>query len=682
VHSSTHITSNTIHHNSDTPPMISNNISGADQECASFLMSLKHRTITPPLSKSEQEFPRRVYSTTENDTTNNRDMRVQPFASPVPPPVRVSSVSPSAISPMQMCMPIATEEDSHFLTEAQCFIRSHCCEFFVSDSEGIMNLRNDDIFPSALSTTCGSGGGRGPVSAGRVGIRCSFCKHASPSMKASQSMSFPSNLGGIYGAVVMLQCRHLTQCSMMPIDAKKRLHDLKYQRVVNNGHNHPIGIQQYWIESARKLGLYDTPDGIRLETGTLSRLQFQYNSPQSHSNLSNSCSHSLQMTPSSLMNGSMNNSNMNMNMNMNGVVRQVSDSCVNLISRDAAFKIAANDAPSPPPILAKKTSRVAKVGGKNKRNVAYDCFDSVEEYHRSRASQSPSGKTSPTQPKKALPPKATPSPPKTTATASTTTTSEVKNDISDEKLLELMGNTQLVETQDKDLVPDYLYLAMAQMNPCHLTDADRVGCYKEREIGFLGMCCKHCGGQPGFGKYFPATVRSLAQTTTSQTIVKHIATKCRLCPPEIRKAVVALQEEQANKDRAVKDANGSAFESRPRYGSRKIFFQRLWSRLHGGDLPVPHPVSVRKEARPTRAVVSPHFDESLTCPTKFSNRWPSIARHMMKSDENNMQQHNMNESNDFQCINENDKRSRSVSYIDDDDDYQQNSHPRRRMVSD
>lgn len=91
------------------------------------------------------------------------------------------------------------------------------------------------------------------------------------------------------------------------------------------------------------------------------------------------------------------------------------------------------------------------------------------------------------------------------------------------------------------------------------------------------MCCKHCGGQPGFGRYFPNSVRSLAQTTTSQTILKHIGGKCRFCPPTIRKAVLELQRQQAHKE-------GLA-SSRPRYGSRKIFFQRMWARLHGKQQP-------------------------------------------------------------------------------------------------
>jgi hypothetical protein len=146
----------------------------------------------------------------------------------------------------------------------------------------------------------------------------------------------------------------------------------------------------------------------------------------------------------------------------------------------------------------------------------------------------------------------------------------------------------LVQLKDRGLVPDALFVSMLQMKSCQLTQADRVGCYKSRDLGFIGMCCKHCNGQPGFGRYFPNSVRSLAQTTTSQTILKHIASKCRFCPPNVREAVVELQRQQALKEAAssagIAGLAASSEVGRPRYGSRKIFFHRVWSRLHAGTL--------------------------------------------------------------------------------------------------
>ena len=48
----------------------------------------------------------------------------------------------------------------------------------------------------------------------------------------------------------------------------------------------------------------------------------------------------------------------------------------------------------------------------------------------------------------------------------------------------------VVTKEDRDLIPDALFVALGQMKPCRLKQADRVGCYKARPIGFIGFCCK------------------------------------------------------------------------------------------------------------------------------------------------------------------------------------------------
>ena len=157
-------------------------------------------------------------------------------------------------------------------------------------------------------------------------------------------------------------------------------------------------------------------------------------------------------------------------------------------------------------------------------------------------------------------------------------------DLEDKSTLEkLVGDSDLVDVDDRQYIPDYIFLSMAQLKSCRVTPLDRIGTYKSREIGFQGMACKHCGGEPGFGRYFPETLRSLSQTTTSQTIVKHIAYKCRKCPKDIKNSVRALKELQDAKDLMAKEYHRSRFEERPKYGSRKVFFQRFWARLHEED---------------------------------------------------------------------------------------------------
>lgn len=53
-------------------------------------------------------------------------------------------------------------------------------------------------------------------------------------------------------------------------------------------------------------------------------------------------------------------------------------------------------------------------------------------------------------------------------------------------------NIPLVVAKDRDLIPDALFVALGQMKPCRLQQSDRVGCYKTRTLGFLGMSCKVC----------------------------------------------------------------------------------------------------------------------------------------------------------------------------------------------
>ena len=75
-------------------------------------------------------------------------------------------------------------------------------------------------------------------------------------------------------------------------------------------------------------------------------------------------------------------------------------------------------------------------------------------------------------------------------------------------------------------------------------DADRVGCYKGRKTGFPGLACRHCVGQAGCGRYFPASEASLSQTTTSQTIVNHVR-NCRRCPIDIREQLEFMKMSKA-----------------------------------------------------------------------------------------------------------------------------------------
>ena len=167
------------------------------------------------------------------------------------------------------------------------------------------------------------------------------------------------------------------------------------------------------------------------------------------------------------------------------------------------------------------------------------------------------------------------------------------------------SNNRIVNLDtDRGLISDAQLSAMAQMDICYLTEADRIGWFKDRPIGSRGLCCKHCRGRPSFGRYFPNSVRSLAQTTSTQTIMSHIALYCPQCPPDIRDMIVQRHRLE-NNNIASKAPTPSS------YGSRKVFFDRVWARIHS-------------QPQTDITIVMPFMDEAVTVTTEsIDNETPA-----------------------------------------------------------
>lgn len=129
----------------------------------------------------------------------------------------------------------------------------------------------------------------------------------------------------------------------------------------------------------------------------------------------------------------------------------------------------------------------------------------------------------------------------------------------------------VVKEEDREMVTDYLFLLMDQMQTCQFTEEDRTGGrskIKNNCVGFPGMQCKHCHGKAGFGRYFPSSVNALALANSDRNINNHIQ-KCRRCPPQIKAELIRLSKDQS--------------QGKNRRGLRKLFFQRVWERMHGPD---------------------------------------------------------------------------------------------------
>lgn len=76
-------------------------------------------------------------------------------------------------------------------------------------------------------------------------------------------------------------------------------------------------------------------------------------------------------------------------------------------------------------------------------------------------------------------------------------TAETELSLLEVDFVQLTQDSYFVHPAMRSDVSDAFFVAVAQMRPCGLTKDDRVGKYRQREEGFVGMCCQHCGGQPG-----------------------------------------------------------------------------------------------------------------------------------------------------------------------------------------
>lgn len=132
--------------------------------------------------------------------------------------------------------------------------------------------------------------------------------------------------------------------------------------------------------------------------------------------------------------------------------------------------------------------------------------------------------------------------------------------------------TSLVEADDAELLTDYFYYMMMQLVVTRFSDKDRKTRGGKRDnvaMGYGGLQCIHCSRNDYSRKFYWSTVDRLANSFAE--IPAHIL-KCKSCPQEVRNALLVL-----------KDRHSLQMSNRPR-GSQKVFFRRVWRRLHSGDI--------------------------------------------------------------------------------------------------
>ena len=169
----------------------------------------------------------------------------------------------------------------------------------------------------------------------------------------------------------------------------------------------------------------------------------------------------------------------------------------------------------------------------------------------------------------------------------------------------------LVVADDKSLLTDYFYHVMKQLRFCRFSESDRKTRGGKREnikVGFGGLKCVHCSETQNPRKFFWSNVDRLANSFAE--IPGHVL-KCRRCPAQTKQALQGLKQRHAEQMTQL-----------PR-GSQKVFFRRMWRRLHDDneltvDAKSGDPSSSKKSGRRSSITPNDELNQSFS-PTSQGN---------------------------------------------------------------
>ncbi|KAL7518504.1 hypothetical protein ACHAWX_003324 [Stephanocyclus meneghinianus] len=154
---------------------------------------------------------------------------------------------------------LALPEDTSHLTALHCFVRRHCVYIFCAKAHEVDVPRK---------------GRKKPLALGQIGIGCVHCKGSQTKLKGCSY--FPSSISGIYNATMIIQQRHFPVCPSVTKEVYGEYNKLKGLTARS------ASTKEYWITSAKKLGMIDTKDGVFFRS-MLSEKEGKMASPQTNS---------------------------------------------------------------------------------------------------------------------------------------------------------------------------------------------------------------------------------------------------------------------------------------------------------------------------------------------------------------------------------------------------------------
>ncbi|KAL3923162.1 MAG: hypothetical protein SGARI_006284, partial [Bacillariaceae sp.] len=140
---------------------------------------------------------------------------------------------------------LSLPEDDDTLSPLHCFMRKYCVEAFSATAQDVATPRY--------------GKSHGfKVEEGQVGIRCLYCKTIPVGKRPERAVCYPSSLRNIYHSIETWQRRHSLVCTHISPWVRKSITELMKSSKSRAG-----GRRQYWEASAQRLGMVDTPHGVR-----------------------------------------------------------------------------------------------------------------------------------------------------------------------------------------------------------------------------------------------------------------------------------------------------------------------------------------------------------------------------------------------------------------------------------
>jgi len=175
------------------------------------------------------------------------------------PVVPRPTVVPPPAAPYSIKMLLASELDPQYLNTLHCFVRRNVEVFVATD---------DDV-------TAPAPGRKNRVTRGQVGIRCINCARLPIKNRVKRAVCYPPTVSGIYHSVSNMKFDHFGNCQGLSTQARDDFTKLKAacnRRSGGSGgsssgrsRNGSISnsTAQYYHDSALRLGLIDTEQGIR-----------------------------------------------------------------------------------------------------------------------------------------------------------------------------------------------------------------------------------------------------------------------------------------------------------------------------------------------------------------------------------------------------------------------------------